>query len=128
MATGDSRMGYYYSGSETRTERVNVMVHWLQIGGMRSRKENEVVQWKKIEQYLIDYPVGTYAEVYLKTTGDMFARFIRLECKQSYNDLDLDCNSCSDKSIKRLNSKPSNITVSLNPIYFYFDRYCKEAV
>ena len=57
------------------------MIHWLQIGGMKSSLDNEQKQWNNLKQYLNDYP-NSRAEIYYKTTGDMFARFIRLECEQ----------------------------------------------
>ena len=54
----------------------------------------------------------------------MFAIFIRLECEQNYNDLDLDCNSMFDGSIKHLNSKPSNIELCNKPIDWFIERKC----
>lgn len=87
------------------------MVHWLEYGGIRCMPDREKKQLEELRQYLRKYP-DAKAEVFWKTTGDMFARFIRLECNQSYNDLDMDVNSMFDKSLRRHTHKPSNIEYS----------------
>jgi len=104
------------------------MVHWLQIGGMKIREKDEIKQWGNLNEYIQKYPLSK-SQVWLKTTGDMYARFIKLECEQSYDELDLDCNSISDGSIKRLGNKPSNVEVSSKGIECFFDYYsCKSKV
>lgn len=87
--------------------------HWLQFGGMKIKTDYERQQWDHLKEYLEKYP-DSNATVYLKDTGDVFARIIKLECSQNYNDLDLDCNSCFNGSIKHLNYKPNlnNLSVS----------------
>jgi len=87
------------------------MVHWLEYGGIRSTATREMKQLEELQRYLSENPTAK-AEGYLKTTGDMYAKIVRLECNQSYNDLDLDCNSMFDKSLKRYAHKPSNIEYS----------------
>ena len=87
------------------------MVHWLEYGGIRCMPDREKEQLEELRQYLRKYPEAK-AEGYWKTTGDMFARFVRLECNQSYDDLDMDVNSGFDKSLRRHTRKPSNIEYS----------------
>ena len=78
---------------------------------MRCSPEKEIKQLAELRQYLKRYPEAK-AEGYLKTTGDMFAKIVRLECGQSYADLDLDCNSAFDRSLRRHSHKPTNIEYS----------------
>jgi hypothetical protein len=87
------------------------MIHWLEYGGIRSRPETENRQLEELRRYLRENPTAK-AEGYLKTTGDMYAKIVRLECNHAYGDLDLDCNSMSAKSLKRYAHKPSNIEYS----------------
>jgi len=87
------------------------MVHWLQYDGITCKPENCDKQLNELQRYLRAYHKAK-AEGYLKTTGDMFAKIVRLECDQTYNELDLDCNSMFDKSLKRYSRKPINIEYS----------------
>lgn len=87
------------------------MIHWLEYGGGLCKTEKENKQLAELQRYLEENSTAK-AQGYWKTTGDMFAKFVRLECNQSYNDLDLDCNSFFDKSLKRHERKPSNIEYS----------------
>jgi hypothetical protein len=96
-------------------------VHWLEIGGIRINMKDEDKQWDHLKKYLSDYPESK-ATVYIKNTGDLFARVVRLECKQNYRDLDLECNSCSDCSIRQLNYKPQNIEICKKQIDYFFNR------
>ena len=73
--------------------------------------EKENKQLEQLQLYLRKHPEAK-AEGYLKTTGDMFAKIVKLVCNQFYKDLDLDCNSLFDKSLKRHSQKPSNIEYS----------------
>jgi hypothetical protein len=102
------------------------MTHWLVIGGTRIRAEHEKKQWDNLKEYLEQYK-DSKATVYLKTTGDMFVRIVKLECDQNYKDLDLDCNSCFSGSIRHLNSRPNNIELSRMQIDYYFNRYMEAA-
>ena len=86
-------------------------VHWLEYDGIRCSAERKEKQLEELRQYLQKYSAAT-AKGYWKTTGDMFARFVRLECEQSYADLDMDVNSMSTKSLRRHPRKPSNIEYS----------------
>ena len=87
------------------------MVHWLEFDGIRCRVDKKEQQLAELRRYMQKYPTTT-VKGYWKTTGDMFAKFVRLECNQSYNDLDMDVNSSFDKSLHRHSRKPSNIEYS----------------
>ncbi len=80
-------------------------VHWLKIDGY-AKLEEVAKQFQSIEDYLKDN-VGSNAMLYQYDSGS-FNWIVRLECKQCYNDLDLDVNSCSTR-LERLSSKPKNI-------------------
>ena len=97
------------------------MTHWLEIGGTRISTKNEDMQWDHLKKYLSEYPESK-ATVYIKNTGDLFATVVRLECKQNYRDLDLECNSGSDGSIRHLNYKPKNIELCRMQTDYFFNR------
>jgi hypothetical protein len=97
------------------------MTHWLQIGGMRIREAYERKQWENLSKYLEQHQ-GSNATVYIKNTGDIYARIIKLECEQSYNDIEIDCNSCFDGSIRYLNSRPNNIEISKLQLDYYMSK------
>ena len=71
----------------------------------------EDLQLEELRQYLRNDPTAK-VEGYFKNTGDVFAKVVRLECEQSYIDLDLECNSMSSMSLKHLTHKPPNIEYS----------------
>jgi hypothetical protein len=87
------------------------MIHWLEYSGLRITPARENKQIEELKRYLIENPTAK-AEGYWKTTGDMFAKFVRLECDQPYAELDLECNSMSGNSLRRHPHKPSNIEYS----------------
>jgi TPR repeat protein len=87
------------------------MIHWLEYGGMRITPARENIQLAELQRYLAENP-DAKAEGYWKTTGDMFAKFVRLECNRNYAELDLECDSISDKSLIRHPRKPPNIEYS----------------
>lgn len=86
------------------------MVHWLLVGGIRKTPSEEQKQWQNIKEYLEKYPDGKIT-IYWQDTN-IFNKIVRLECKQKYNDLDLDCNSFFSGSIKHLDYKPKNLKLS----------------
>jgi len=86
-------------------------VHWLEYDNIRHSIDRRDKQLEELRKYLRNYPEAK-AEGYVKTTGDMFAKIVRLECSQPYDDLDLDCNSMFAKSLRRYTHKPSNIKYS----------------
>jgi hypothetical protein len=101
------------------------MIHWLQIGGMRVSQKAEGRQWDNLKKYLSDYPESK-ATVFLKETGDMFCRIIRLECNQNYRDLDLDCNG-GDGSVRHFDRKPNDLSLCKIQIDYFVNRK-REAV
>ncbi len=75
--------------------------HWLKI-------EDDMVKavWKNIKEYKEKYDCNM--EIFYRDTN-IINKFIKLECNQSYEELDLDVNSMSEGSLIRLLSKPKNI-------------------
>lgn len=98
-----------------------MFVHWLEFGGIRIAMKDEDKQWDYLKEYLSKYPESN-ATVFIKNTGDLFARVVRLECKQNYTDLDLLCNSMSEGSIRHLSYKPKNIEICKKQVDYYFSR------
>jgi len=98
-----------------------MFVHWLEVGGMRFTVPDENVQWKHLKDYLTKYP-DSKITVYNRNSGDLCARVVRLECKQKYNDLDMDCNSGFTHSIRRLAYKPKNIELCRVQSDYFFNR------
>lgn len=83
--------------------------HWLKIDGMWNE-----VKTNKAYQNLLEY-IEQYPDVKITmfvSENNLFHRYFCLECSQSYNDLDLDCNSLFDGSLIHLNRKPANIELS----------------
>lgn len=98
------------------------MIHWLKFGGYRVSLKSEAKQWLNLGEYLQKYP-DSKATVFIKTTGDIFEKAVKLECGQNYQELDLDCNSMFDGSIRRLYSKPGNIKPSNKPVGDFIGHY-----
>ena len=94
------------------------MIHWLEIGKGFS---NEKKQWKNINNYISKYPNSKITVFYKDYSFDGY--IVKLECSQKYVDLDLDCNSFFDGSIRRLERKPANITISKLQKDFFIDEY-----
>ena len=101
------------------------MTHWLQIGGTRVSQKAEDRQWNNLQEYLSDYPESK-ATIYLKETGDLFCKIVKLECNQNYRDLDLYCNG-GDGSAKHLNHKPNDLVLCKLQIDYFINRK-REAV
>ena len=87
-------------------------MHWLEYGGSRFSLDRENKQLEELRNYLRNDPTAK-AEGYFKNTGDVFAKVVRLECSQTYDDLDMDVNSGFNKSLKRLSRKPPDIEYSV---------------
>lgn len=94
--------------------------HWLKI-------ENDMVidVWKNIKEYEEKYDCNI--EIFYRRTN-LINKFIKLECNQSYQDLNLDINSMSDGSLIHLLSKPRNIYKYKHSIKEFYLRIlqCKE--
>lgn len=80
-------------------------VHWLKVDGY-AKMEEVAEQFQSIEEYLKNHNESN-AMLYQYDSGS-FSLVVRLECRQCYNDLDLDVNSFSTR-LERLSSKPKNI-------------------
>jgi len=99
--------------------------HWLKIHGCWSQKAT-LKAWDNLNEYLKKYPTAKIT-VYNLTAGNMFHKFFCLECEQSYNDLDLDCNSSFDGSLIRLTKKPSMLEEAKD-FDTLFNIYTKQVV
>jgi hypothetical protein len=88
-----------------RLFKVRVYKHWLKIDG---KLMDTTKQWNNVKEYLEKYQ-DSKAKVYLREYGFMFDRFVCLETTQSYDELDLDCNSFSRGSLIRLERKPQGL-------------------
>ena len=98
-----------------------MFVHWLEVGGKRFTISDEDVQWGYLKDYMLKYP-DSKITVYNRNAGDLFARVVKLECKQKYRDLDIDCNSGFTHSIRRLDRKPNNIEPCRVQSDYFFNR------
>jgi len=86
-------------------------VHWLGIGGINIKLTDERKQWIALKHYLNKYP-DSKITIFNKVLGrDLYERIVKLECMQSYDDLDLDCNSGFNTSIRHLDYKPKGIEI-----------------
>lgn len=92
--------------------------HWLKI-------ENDMVEdvWIKLREYKQKYSCNM--EVFYRETN-FIDKFIKLECNQQYQDLDLDVNSISDNGLRHLSSKPKNIYQYNYKIEEFFKRNIKR--
>lgn len=86
---------------------MRIYKHWLLIDG-KQRKHLTVKQWNNLKEYQEKYPESKIT-VYNKKYGSIVDKVICLEVAQNYNDLDLDCNSLFDGSLRRLNRKPADL-------------------
>jgi hypothetical protein len=69
-------------------------------------KEQTGKAYKKLMDYLNRYPDSKITP-FNSNYGSIFDKYFCLECDQSYDDLDLDCNSMFDGSLIRLARKPN---------------------
>lgn len=58
-------------------------------------------------------------KIFYKETR-FISKYIKLECNQSYQDLDLDVNSITDEGLWHLSRKPKNICQYEYPIEYFF--------
>ena len=81
-------------------------VHWLKIDRYASDDKEQI---KSIKEYLKSY-TNSKATLYFPDSGS-FNWYVRLECNQCYNELDIDVNSFGT-NLTRLSSKPKDISES----------------
>lgn len=78
-------------------------IHWLKVDGYARDTKKQIEQ---IKDYLSKYS-DSKCTLFFPNSGS-FNKYIRLECAQCYNDLDLDVNSFST-NLRRLERKPKDI-------------------
>ena len=88
--------------------------HWLRI----DMNNDEIKQWEQLKNYWNKYDCSM--TVYYYDYNPLTEKAIKLDCNQSYQDLDLDVNSMSSGSLKRVKAKPTNITVYNKGIEHFF--------
>lgn len=94
-------------------------VHWLKIDSMNETQEGK--EWLNLKEYKDKYDCNMTVFYY----NNNFDKIIKLECNQSYEELDMDVNSMFDGSLIRLKSKPKNITVYNHEIEYFFNNKIK---
>ena len=75
-------------------------------------------QWQQLKDYWNKYDCSM--TVYYYDYNPLTEKAIKLDCNQSYQDLDLDVNSMSSGSLKRVKAKPTNITAYNKGIEHFF--------
>jgi len=93
--------------------------HWLKIEFLNETEDG--IEWNNLKEYKEKYDCNM--EVYYYPSNPFTRKVIKLECNQTYQDLDLDVNSNFDGSLIRMAGKPKNIEPYNRPIEFFFDRY-----
>lgn len=91
-----------------------IYTHWLRI----DLNNDEIKQWEQLKDYWNKYDCSM--TVYYYDYNPLTEKAIKLDCNQSYQDLDLDVNSMSSGSLKRVKAKPTNITVFNKGIEHFF--------
>lgn len=88
--------------------------HWLKI-------EDDMIKkvWTRLKEYREKYNCNM--SVFYKATN-FISKYIKLECNQSYQDLDLDVNSISDEGLRHLSYKPKDICQYKYSIEYFFER------
>lgn len=93
-----------------------IYTHWLRI----DLNNDEIKQWQQLKDYWNKYDCSM--TVYYYDYNPLTEKAIKLDCNQSYQDLDLDVNSMSSGSLKRVKAKPTNITAYNKGIDYFFVR------
>lgn len=91
-----------------------IYTHWL-----RMNIANELSQWQALKEYKEKYDCSMTVFYYdYNPFGD---KVIKLDCNQSLSDLNLDINSQSKLSFKRIKSKPTNISPYNQGINYFLE-------
>lgn len=110
-----------YLSNEVQNSSDNIKnfkyTHWLKIDLSNETKKG--IEWNNLKIYKEKYDCNM--EVYYYDNDSFCKKVIKLECNQSYKDLDLDVNSMFDGSLIRLSSKPRNISLYKVPIETFFE-------
>ncbi|MCI9016132.1 MAG: hypothetical protein HFJ53_03065 [Clostridia bacterium] len=89
--------------------------HWLKMNIDTIEKV-----WIRLKEFKEKYNCNM--EVFYKETN-LVIKYIKLECNQSYQDLDLDVNSITDEGLWHLSRKPNDIYKYKYPIEYFFKEY-----
>lgn len=89
--------------------------HWLKISS-----PNEKGKWENLKKFWDKY--DCFMTVYYYDYNPFLDKLVKLDCNQSYQDLDLDVNSLSDSSLKRIKSKPTNSSPYNKSIIYFFEK------
>lgn len=92
--------------------------HWLKMNNNMIEKV-----WIRLKEFKEKYNCNM--EVFYKETN-FISKYIKLECNQSYQDLDLDVNSITDEGLWHLSRKPNDICQYKYPIEYFFKTNIKE--
>lgn len=87
--------------------------HWLKID-----PTDELEKWQNLKRYKDQY--DCYMTVFYYDYNPLTHKVIKLDCNQSYQDLDLDVNSLSKGSLQRIKAKPTNVTAYNKGINEFF--------
>ena len=89
--------------------------HWLRISS-----PNEKGKWENLKTFWDKY--DCFMTVYYYDYNPFLDKIIKLDCNQSYQELDLDVNSMSDRSLKRIKAKPTNSSPYNKSITYFFEK------
>lgn len=89
--------------------------HWLRFNSFDEKK-----QWQNLKEYKDKY--DCYMTVFYYDYNPLTDKVVKLDCNQSYQELDLDVNSMSDGSFKKLTAKPTNVTPYNKGIDYFFNK------
>lgn len=90
-----------------------IYTHWLRI-----TSKNELAKWESLKQYKDKH--DCYMTVFYYDYDPFGDKVIKLDCNQSLQELDLDVNSTSEKSLTRIKAKPTNATSYTKGINYFF--------
>ncbi len=89
--------------------------HWLRISA-----PNEKEKWENLKKFWDKY--DCFMTVYYYDYNPFLDKLIKLDCNQSYQELDLDVNSMSVNSLKRIKAKPTNSSPYNKSIIYFFEK------
>lgn len=90
--------------------------HWLRIDS-----ENEKLQWSKLKEYKDNHECSM--TVFYYDYNPLIDKVIKLDCNQSYDELDLEVDSKNEGSFKKIKARPTNSTPYNRSIYSFFEQY-----
>lgn len=88
--------------------------HWLRID-----PENEKLQWEKLKEYNDNHDCSM--TVFYYDYNPLTDKVIKLDCNQSFEELELDVDSEAKGSFKKIKAKPTNSTPYNKSFYSFFE-------